>query len=80
MSADYEGALLQLTITGRTSPVRCRPSTSVMIMIMNMIMLMIMIMIIVCYMLYIFDKQCTIVKVMKKEYFALMSVMITYFI
>ena len=27
MSADYEGALLQLTITGGTSPVRRRPST-----------------------------------------------------
>ena len=48
-------------------------------MIINMIMNMIMIMIIVCYMLYIFDKQCANVKVMKKEYFALMSVMITYF-
>ena len=27
MSADYDGALLQLTITGGTSPVRRRPST-----------------------------------------------------
>ena len=50
----------------------------VMIMIKNVIMVMIMIMIIVCYMFYIFGKQCAIIKVMKKEYFALMSVMITY--
>ena len=46
MSADYEGALLQLTITGGTSPVRRRPSTvMMMVMMVTMIVAMKMVMI-----------------------------------